>query len=152
MKTPYTQEFLESQREVLLSLRDALNTNNYKRPKVEAHADEIDAASSESDFDFALSMLSNNSDAILDIHSAIQKIDQGTYGICEVSGKVIPKERLLAIPFAKATVECQAKLEKQQRIFRRAPVRESVFANERAEAEVESPEEEDIEKEDGPHI
>lgn len=136
-KSPYGKQFLESQKDTLLALRDALSDNNYKRPESEAHADEIDAASSETDFDFALSMLSNNSDALLDIHEALMKIDNGTYGLCEVSGKIIPKDRLLAIPYAKATMECQAQLEKQKKIAGRQGPRQSVFAMERAATQLE---------------
>ena len=33
------------------------------------------------------------------------KFDAGTYGICEVSGTAIPKERLKAIPWARERVE-----------------------------------------------
>ena len=43
----------------------------------------------------------------------------GTYGVCEMSNKVIPHARLEAIPFARFTVECQQQLEKENRGRRR---------------------------------
>ncbi len=46
------------------------------------------------------------------INRALQKIEEGTYGICDISGKEIPKARLEAIPYATMTVEAQDKYEK----------------------------------------
>ena len=43
-----------------------------------------------------------------EIDHALAKIDDGTYGICEVSGQPIPKERLKAIPWARERVEFKA--------------------------------------------
>src|SRR6266849_5967727 len=54
---------------------------------------------------------------------AAKRIELGTYGICEMSGKPIPHARLEAIPFARFTVECQSQLEKQNKASR---VRQSV--------------------------
>jgi len=46
--------------------------------------------------------------AIEEIDHALGKIDEGTYGICEVSGLPIPRERLKAIPWARVRVEYKA--------------------------------------------
>jgi DnaK suppressor protein len=46
------------------------------------------------------------------IDKALEKIEDGTYGICEITGKDIPKARLEAIPYATMTVEAQEKFEK----------------------------------------
>ena len=43
--------------------------------------------------------------AVEEIDHALAKFDLGTYGICEVSGAAIPKERLEAIPWARERVE-----------------------------------------------
>jgi DnaK suppressor protein len=53
----------------------------------------------------------------------LKRIELGTYGVCEMSGKPIPHARLEAIPFARFTVECQSQLEKQNKASR---VRQSV--------------------------
>ena len=42
---------------------------------------------------------------ISEIDDALVKIEQGGYGVCEASGKPIPKERLRAIPWARVRVE-----------------------------------------------
>lgn len=46
------------------------------------------------------------------IDRAIEKIDEGTYGLCDVTGDPIPPKRLEAIPYATMTVASQEKLEK----------------------------------------
>lgn len=47
-------------------------------------------------------------EVVEDIEAAIERISNGTYGICVDSGKRIPKKRLEAIPWASQTVEAKA--------------------------------------------
>ncbi|MDB6138473.1 MAG: yocK [Verrucomicrobiaceae bacterium] len=72
-----------------------------------------DAGSDAYDRDFALSLLSQEQDALYEINEALKRVDIGTYGICEMSGKPIPEIRLEALPFTRFTVECQAQLERE---------------------------------------
>ena len=84
---------------------------------------QADAGSDAYDRDFALSLLSQEQDALYEIDEALKRIDGGTYGTCEMSGKSIPHARLEAIPFARFTVECQSQIEKQNKLTRlRQPV------------------------------
>jgi RNA polymerase-binding transcription factor DksA len=76
---------------------------------------QADAASDTFDRDFALSLVSNEQDALNEIEEAIQRIKNGSYGVCEVTGKPIPKERLEAVPFARFSVAGQAEYEKNKR-------------------------------------
>ena len=46
------------------------------------------------------------------IDRALEKMEEGTYGICDISGEEIPVKRLEAIPYANMTVQAQEKLEK----------------------------------------
>ena len=46
------------------------------------------------------------------IDRALEKIDENTYGICDLSGEEIPLKRLEAIPYATMTVKAQEQLEK----------------------------------------
>ncbi|MEZ5405982.1 MAG: TraR/DksA C4-type zinc finger protein [Verrucomicrobiia bacterium] len=71
-----------------------------------------DAGSDAYEKDFALSLLSQEQDSLNEIEDALQRIEDGSYGICEKSGKTIPKARLEALPWARFTVECQAEMEK----------------------------------------
>jgi DnaK suppressor protein len=84
---------------------------------------QADAGSDAYDRDFALSLLSQEQDALYEIEEALKRLEQGTYGVCEMSGKVIAQPRLEALPFARYTVECQSQIEKQSRVSRaRVPV------------------------------
>lgn len=74
-----------------------------------------DAGTETFDRDFALSLVSSEQDALFEIEDAIRRIKKGTYGICEITGKPIKKERLLAVPFAKYSVEGQVEFERTNR-------------------------------------
>jgi len=127
--------FTRKQKEKLLNLRDAMvdsmagvaqDTLRSRAEGSEASAfgmHQADAGSDAYDRDFALSLLSQEQDALYEIDQALKRIELGTYGICEMSGKPIPHARLEAIPFARFTVQCQSQLEKQNKMSR---VRQSV--------------------------
>lgn len=72
-----------------------------------------DSGTDNFDRDFALSLLSSDQDAIYEIEEALKRIEKNTYGICELTGKPIPKARLDAIPWTRFTVEAQAQLERE---------------------------------------
>jgi len=72
-----------------------------------------DSGTDNFDRDFALSLLSSDQDAIYEIEEALRRIEKNTYGICELTGKQIPKARLEAIPWTRFTVEAQAQLERE---------------------------------------
>ena len=72
-----------------------------------------DSGTDNFDRDFALSLLSSDQDAIYEIEEALKRIEKATYGICELTGKTIPKARLEAIPWTRFTVEAQAQLERE---------------------------------------
>lgn len=72
-----------------------------------------DSGTDSFDRDFSLSLLSSDQDAVSEIEEALKRIEKGTYGVCEASGKTIPKTRLDAIPWTRYTFEAQAKLEKE---------------------------------------
>ena len=144
--------FIRKQKEKLLQLRDAMvdsmagvaqGTLRSRAEGSEASAfgmHQADAGSDAYDRDFALSLLSQEQDALYEIDQALKRIEVGTYGKCEMSGKPIPHARLEAIPFARFTVQCQSQLEKQNKASR---VRQSVTSlfgltdEERGEAEEE---------------
>jgi RNA polymerase-binding transcription factor DksA len=72
-----------------------------------------DSGTDNFDRDFALSLLSSDQDAVYEIEEALKRIEKKTYGICELTGKVIPRARLEAIPWTRFTVEAQAQLERE---------------------------------------
>jgi len=71
-----------------------------------------DSGTDNFDRDFALSLLSADQDSVYEIEEALKRIERKTYGVCELTGKTIPKTRLEAIPWTRFTVEAQAQLEK----------------------------------------
>jgi RNA polymerase-binding transcription factor DksA len=64
------------------------------------------------DRDFALSLVANEQEALAEIEAAIQRIKAGNYGVCELTEKPIPKERLVAVPFTRYTAEAMKEVEK----------------------------------------
>ncbi len=66
------------------------------------------------DRDFVLSLVSSEQEALAEIDAAIKRIHDGTYGICEVTGKPIAKDRLLAVPFTRYSTEAQKEIEKSR--------------------------------------
>jgi RNA polymerase-binding transcription factor DksA len=127
--------FLAKQQERLLQLRDSMldamagvakDNLRTRAEGSEASAfgmHQADAGSDAYDRDFALSLLSQEQDALYEIEEALKRIESGSYGMCEMSGKPIAHARLEALPFARYTVECQSQIEKQGKVSRaRVPV------------------------------
>jgi RNA polymerase-binding transcription factor DksA len=110
-----------------------------------------DSGTDNFDRDFALSLLSSDQDAVFEIEEALKRIERKTYGVCELTGKTIPKARLEAIPWTRFTVEAQAQLEKDgalksRRLGALGSV-DSVGANEVESDDEEQPEETKASKE-----
>jgi RNA polymerase-binding transcription factor DksA len=127
--------FLKKQEERLLQLRDSMldSMMGVAKDNLRTRAEgseasafgmhQADAGSDAYDRDFALSLLSQEQDALYEIEEALKRVSSGTYGICEMSGKPIAHARLEALPFARYTVECQSQIEKQGKVTRaRVPV------------------------------
>ena len=117
--------FVKKQKARLLELKDSLvdSVSGMANETLRARAEgseasafgmhQADAGSDAYDRDFALSLLSKEQDALYEIEEALKRIEQGTYGICEMSGEKIPQARLEARPFARFTVDCQAEYERE---------------------------------------
>ena len=60
-----------------------------------------------------ISILEQVEAELADVEHALQRLDDGTYGTCEVDGKPIPEERLEAVPAARFCLEHQAAAEQQ---------------------------------------
>ena len=66
------------------------------------------------DFGKTISLEVTNKEFVIlkQIDRALIKIEEGTYGICDVTGEEIPRARLDAIPYATMTVKAQEKTER----------------------------------------
>ena len=160
-KDAKTQAFMKLQKGRLLDLRDhfldqmqsvAQDSLRSRAENNEASAvgqHQADAGSDAYEKDFALSLLSAEQDALYEIEEALKRIELGSYGVCEMSNKLIPHARLEAIPFARFTVECQQQLEKENRGRRRWDTAPQFMdsAESFSDEEEESSEEDDKKKE-----
>ena len=73
-----------------------------------------DAGTDTFDRDFALSLVSSEQEALSEIDAAIKRIHADTYGVCEITGKPISKERLMAVPFTRYSAEAQKDIERNR--------------------------------------
>ena len=68
--------------------------------------DEVaDAGTSTFEREKDLSIENNVRDLLQKIHRALERMDQGTYGVCERCGKPIPKVRIKALPYADLCID-----------------------------------------------
>lgn len=68
------------------------------------------------DRDFAISRLGAEQEELAEISIAVERMKKGTYGICEITGKPIPAERLNKVPFTRYSLEGKIEAEKQRRV------------------------------------
>lgn len=103
-----------------------------------------DAGTDEFDRDFALSLMSSEQSALYEVDDALNRIRDGTYGICELTGEEIEQERLAAIPWARLSARAQRELEqsgtvRRRQLARRGSLTESAPSEEEAEEETPTP-------------
>src|SRR5690349_19785193 len=106
----YQKHLLELRDRLLSQMSGLAKESAEEMPGYSLHM--ADSGTDNFDRDFALSLLSSDQDAIYEIEEALKRIEKNTYGICELTGKAIPKARLDAIPWTRFTVEAQAQLER----------------------------------------
>jgi DnaK suppressor protein len=69
-----------------------------------------EASSMKLEYAKELSIEQNTLDLLSKANRALERIDAGTYGICESCGKAIPIERLEVLPYSTLCVECASRL------------------------------------------
>lgn len=116
------QEFVEKMRQKLVEmkqdiLRNLASENEDFREIVESDdsKDLVDIASTDIDKKTLDALGAQEMKRLRLIEAALSRIDNGRYGICMKSGKMIPKERLEAIPYALYRVEYQNEIERKNR-------------------------------------
>jgi DnaK suppressor protein len=70
-----------------------------------------DVGSDNYEQEFTLGLMENEEQVLEQIEAALERIEEGTYGICIDTGKKIPKTRLNAIPYTPYCVEAASRLE-----------------------------------------
>ena len=106
----YYQNLLELRERLLHQMNGLAKESAEEMSSYSLHM--ADSGTDNFDRDFALSLLSSDQDAMYEIEEALKRIERNTFGVCELTGKVIPKARLEAIPWTRFTVEAQAQLER----------------------------------------
>ena len=82
----------------------------------EVFADPADRATAESDRSFTLRIRDRERRLIRKIQAALQRIDDGSYGICEECGEGIGVPRLKARPVTKLCINCKSKQEEDEHL------------------------------------
>ena len=72
-----------------------------------------EAGTDSNDRETALRLASGESDMLRAVEEALQRIEDGTYGVCTDCDNPIPIKRLEVFPAAQRCVECKSKLEKE---------------------------------------
>lgn len=78
--------------------------------------DVTDRATLESERNFELRIRDRERKLIVKLQEALQRVDDGTFGICEVCGGKITEKRLMVRPVTTLCIECKTKQEKQEKL------------------------------------
>jgi RNA polymerase-binding protein DksA len=76
-------------------------------------SDERDRADAERTHEVSILISARDKEKLLAIEGALEKIREGTYGVCEDCGDEIGSGRLKAMPLARLCVSCQSQMEKE---------------------------------------
>lgn len=114
----FKQLLLQKRREIISSVSEMEN-EALKKSRLDATGDlssmpihMADIGTDNYEQEFALGLMNSERKLLNEINDALQRIEYGTYGICEGTGKPIPKVRLKAKPWARYCVEYAQLLEK----------------------------------------
>ncbi|HUS72754.1 MAG TPA: TraR/DksA C4-type zinc finger protein [Sedimentisphaerales bacterium] len=113
----FKQMLLAKRRELVSNVKE-MGDEALKQSRLDASGDlssmpihMADIGTDNYEQEFALELMDSERKLLNEIDSALQRIEAGTYGICEGTGKPIPKARLEAQPWARYCVEYARMLE-----------------------------------------
>ncbi|MCK6481517.1 MAG: TraR/DksA family transcriptional regulator [Planctomycetes bacterium] len=118
-KCPFGKKELHDFREALLGMRSARIGDKESREKeaLKAAGQDVsvdhmaDFGSDNYEQEFTLGLLEQDIETLRDIHDALIRIREGTFGLCEECLEPVAKARLKAIPYARLCVDCKMKEE-----------------------------------------
>ncbi len=115
------EELMETIRKMLEErlrelLGEAQRTVSHMTDLEAAFPDPTDRASFESDMSYKLRIKDRERKLIPKIRAALERIEKGTYGICEECGEEISEERLLARPVTTLCIKCKTRQEHEEKI------------------------------------
>jgi DnaK suppressor protein len=113
----FKQLLLEKRREILNNVNE-IEGEALKKSRLDATGDlscmpihMADLGTDNYEQEFVLGLMDSERKLLREIDDALQRMEEGTYGICEGTGKPIPKARLEAQPWARYCVEYARMLE-----------------------------------------
>ena len=114
-KLIYFKGLLEGRLHALLQEAEKMMSDMVQERKGN-FADPTDRASFESDRNFLLRIRDRERKLITKVKEALDRIEEGTFGICELCGKPISEKRLMARPVTTQCIECKTEQEKKERM------------------------------------
>jgi DnaK suppressor protein len=117
--------FLKTKRDKLLEMRRQVLreiSNDLKQGREGAKdegMDTYDLASEERDREISFILTDREREKLQAIQEALERVDDGSYGICESCESEIAEGRLEALPFSRLCVNCQAEREREAKSARR---------------------------------
>jgi DnaK suppressor protein len=97
-------------------LHEANKTVSGMTSREENMPDPSDRATLESDRNFTLRIRDRERKLIGKIKEALERIETGTYGICEVCGEEISEARLIARPVTTFCIDCKKRQEMEEKV------------------------------------
>lgn len=113
-KIKYFKELLAKRQEELLAEAGKMVVD--MSDEEESFPDPTDRASLESDRNFLLRIRDRERKLIVKIREALDRIENGTFGICEVCGEEISAKRLKARPVTTLCIDCKTDEEEKEKI------------------------------------
>lgn len=111
------EKLLEMRRQVLREMSEDLKQG--REGAKDEGMDTYDLASEERDREISFLLTDRERDKVQAIQEALERVEEGTYGMCESCEAEISEGRLTALPFTRMCVNCQAEHEKEARAARR---------------------------------
>jgi len=111
----FRNRLLEAKGEVLNRVRKAEEYGRDEDSNGGEAMDLLDQASKTYTKEFLFSLSNADRKLLQEIDAALERIDDGTYGVCQKSGEPIGRKRLEAIPWARLSVKAQ-EMEEQRRV------------------------------------
>ena len=113
-KMEYFRELLHQKLDELLS--EANKTVTGMTVRDENMPDPNDRATLESDRNFTLRIRDRERKLIVKIKEALERIETGSYGVCEVCGEEISEARLIARPVTTYCIDCKKRQEMEEKV------------------------------------
>jgi len=114
----FRKMLLDKREEILRSLEQFAQGVKVQDPD-RVKGDEADLAAGEIDSVMRARLQDKNRKLLSEIDHALEKFDEGTYGICEGSEEYISKERLKLRPWTRYSIEYKEIVDKQKRQIQR---------------------------------